>query len=435
MDPATERIKALLAGLTNYERSRPNAIRWSLDTMHALLRRPGARLPAGRLVQVGGSKGKGSTTAFLEALGARAGLRVGGYYSPHVSTILERVRLQERNVDEARLRTALLPVLDHVRALGVPATFFEVMTAAAVQILAEADVELGALEVGIGGRLDATTAVPVDAAIVTVVELEHTQLLGGTVEAIAGEKAHVLRPGRPGFTAVQGPALAVLEAHAARVGARLHVLGRDFAVEGVRAAQGGFAGVIRDPLGARLPFALPRAPRFLVPALALAVACLRTLHPGLELALDPAPCPSLPGRFEVLDSASDSPWVLDGAHTEGSLQALAAGLGEGFPGSRAQVLFASAADKRWREGLSALLPIADSFLVTGLTETSGEDPVEIVAWLRSRGARADTVRDAVEGVARMRRRPGLRVVTGSFYLVGAARAALGEAGSPSTKHP
>ncbi len=423
MDGPTRRLTALLAPLTNYERQRPDRPRWSLDGMRRLLALA-EPLPAAPLVQIGGSKGKGTTAGYIEALARGAGLRTGAYASPHVRSLLERVRLDGAPVDEARLRDALLPIVAAVREQGEPATFFDVMTRAALTCFARAGVDIGLLEVGLGGRLDSTTAVDVAASIVTAVELEHTDLLGDTIEAIAGEKSHVLRPESTGFTSATGVALDVLRRRARTVGNDLRVAGSDFGLDGTQRTRHGWRGTVWTG-EQRSPFTLPAAAAgFELPAFALAVATLRHLFPGLELPLDPAPRPALPGRFEQVACRDGGVVILDGAHTEDSMRALADELAARFPDRRAGLLFACAAGKRWQQALKWLLPVVDNVLVTALTGTRSEDPKAIAAWLQQAGVRGDVVDDAAAGLRSLTASHDLRVVTGSFYLVGAAADAI-----------
>jgi dihydrofolate synthase/folylpolyglutamate synthase len=420
VDAAAERLAPLLAQLVNYERTRPDRRLWDLATMRQALERPGAPPPPRPAVQVGGSKGKGTTCAFLEGLVQAAGLRAGCYSSPHVATLLERIRVGGANVDIAVLER-------HLRAIvALPGerapTFFEAMTLAAAAAFAEARVDLAIWEVGLGGRHDATTALPVDASIVTTIELEHTDVLGDTIEAIAGEKAPVIRAHGVGFTGTTGAALDVIRAHAAAASARLFVLGQHFGIRAVHWTPDGARGELWLPDGRELPFLLPGATAFELPALALAAAACAHVLPDAPLALTPAPRPALPCRFEVRTEPDGEALVLDGAHTEQSLRALAAEIQRRWPGRRAAVLFGSASGKRWREGLSALLPIADEVLVTELTGTASEDPAAIAAFLGAHGARSGVVADAAAGLQRLRAHPGPRLVTGSFYLAGAVRA-------------
>ena len=134
--------------------------------------------------------------------------------------------------------------------------------------------------------------------------------------------------------------------------------------------------------------------------------------------------PRLPCRFEVFSEPDGALLVLDGAHTEESLRAVADELLRRQPGARPVVLTAAAAGKRWREGLSALLPLADSFVVTELTGTPGEDPATIAAWLAEHGARSEVATDVESALCALRERPGPRLVVGSFYLAGAVRQLL-----------
>ncbi|MEZ5964421.1 MAG: hypothetical protein R3F56_11295 [Planctomycetota bacterium] len=425
--PAAERILALVAPLTNYERTRSDRPRWSLANIRALLRRPGATRPSAKAVQVGGSKGKGTTALYVAALGRALGLRTGVYLSPHVDDVTERVQVDGRS--PAVLVDVVAEVVAFAERAQLPAvSFFEVMTAAAVECFAREGVGLAVYEVGLGGRLDATTAIGVDLSIVTNVELEHTELLGDTEVAIAGEKAHVVRRATPAITGATGDALAVIAARARAVSAPLRVLGHDLVVEAEAVGARGFAGTIVDR-GERLPFALPEAAGFELPALAMAVAALRTLHPELGPALGAALTPvrfrpPLPARFERVVRA-EGVYFIDAAHTEGSLRATAAEAARAAPGHRFAVLFASAAGKRWQLGLSQLAPIVDTLYVTTLEGTASESPDAICACARGLGLAAHAVADSASGLDALRRHPGPWLVTGSFYLAGQARRLLG----------
>jgi len=431
LDPAAARLQPLLDRLVNYERLRPDRRLWDLATMRALLRRPGALRPVRPAVQVGGSKGKGTTCAFLEALAGAAGIRAGVYSSPHVETLLERIRCGGRDVDVETLERQLRALLAAPAGDRAP-TFFEAMTLCAAEWFAEQRAGLAIYEVGLGGRYDATTALPVDAGIVTTIELEHVDVLGDTIALIAGEKAPVIRAGGFGFTGTTGEARAVIAAHAREVGARLCVLGEHFGLRDPRWTHDGLRAVLWLPDGRELPVFLPDAAGFEAPALALAAASFAWLLPDAHLQLDPAPRPRLPCRFEVLREPDGEVLVLDGAHTERSLEQVAAELQRRWPGRRAAVLFGSATGKRWRQGLSALLQVADSFVVTGLEGTSGEDPSAIAAWLSSVGARCEVAPGVVEGLAALRRARGPRLVAGSFYLAGCVRSLVRPA-SPGTR--
>ncbi len=423
-----QRILALVAPLTNYERTRVDPPRWSLDNIRALLARPGATPLRGQVVQVGGSKGKGTTASYLAALGQAVGLRTGLYVSPHVDDVLERVQVDF--APATSLEDAVAGLVTFVKTAGLAdVSFFEVMTAAAVECFARHGVDLAVLEVGLGGRLDATTGVPADASILTTVELEHMEVLGDTIAAIAAEKAFIVRAGRPAFTATVGDALAAVEARARLVEAPLRVRGREFDAVVDGASAGITRGTLRLP-HAELPFELVGAASFEVDALLLAAACLAELCPAsrtaLARALLPVRRPPLPARFERL-AAGFGEVIVDGAHTERSLAAVAVELGRIAPNRRWRVLFGSALGKRWREGLSRLLPLVDSAVVTNLDGIASEDPAVIAAWLRGRGVDASITPDAVAGLAALGARPGPWLVVGSFYLAGRVRQLVREA--------
>jgi dihydrofolate synthase/folylpolyglutamate synthase len=423
-DPAADRLAPLLGQLVNFERTRPDARLWDLTTTRALLARPGAGARPLRAVQVGGSKGKGTTSAFLDALGRRAELRTGLYTSPHVDTLLERIAIGGAPIAVERLEPVLRDVVGFAAQAGLRLTFFEALTAAAATAFAQAGVELAVWEVGLGGRYDATTALPVDASIVTGIELEHMELLGDTEAAIAAQKAPVLRPGGRGFTAARGEALAVLERWAADHAVRLSVLGRDLRLAGERWTAEGCRARLVLPDGRELAVFLPDARLWELPALALAAAAFAALCPRAPLRLDPAPRPELPCRFEIRRSPDGEAIVFDGAHTEQSLGAVAAEVRRRWPGRKVAVLFGSARGKRWQQGLSALLGLADSFRVTGLSGTVGEDPEAIAAWLRQQGQAVRVEADAASALPGLLGAPGPRLVTGSFYLAGEVRRLL-----------
>ncbi|MBK8100057.1 MAG: hypothetical protein IPK26_23385 [Planctomycetes bacterium] len=424
-DPAAERLAPLLGRLVNYERTRPTQRLWDLATMQRLLARPGAARKSAPAVQVGGSKGKGTTCAFLAALTQAAGLRPGVYLSPHLQTLLERIQIDVGQVDVAELERVLAALLAFAADQRLELTFFEAMTAAAVEVFSAHRVDLAIWEVGLGGRFDATTAIPVDASIVTTIELEHTEVLGDTTAAIAGEKAPVIRSGGIGFVGVEDPAaLAVIERHAVAVGAQLCRLGHELRWVQHRFDGDRFVGRLLLPDGRDLPVSLPGARAYELPALALASAAFAQVLPYATLQLDPAPRPTLPCRFEVVATADGWPVILDGAHTERSLAAVAVEIARRWPDRRIAVLFGSAAGKRWRQALRALLPLVDSFVVTELIGTTSEDPSVIAHWLRERGVRCEVVADVRLGLEWLLRHPGPRLGVGSFYLAGQLRRLL-----------
>lgn len=212
-------------------RLHPKLIDLSLGRIERLLARlghPERRLPP--VIHVAGTNGKGSVCAFLRAIGEAAGLRVHVYTSPHLVTFHERIRLAGRLVDDTALTAALE---ECERANGEdPITVFEIATAAAFLLFAAEPADLLVLEVGLGGRLDATNVIEHPAACaIAAIAMDHMEFLGDTIEAIAFEKAGILKAGVPAVTGQQDPrALGVLAARAAAVGTTLAARGRDWTI-------------------------------------------------------------------------------------------------------------------------------------------------------------------------------------------------------------
>ena len=228
----------------------PKLIDLSLDRLRRLLAElgdPQLRMPP--VIHVAGTNGKGSTCAFLRAIGEAGGLRVHVYTSPHLVAFRERIRLAGVLVEDEALAAAI----EEVAAVNgtAPITVFEVLVAVAFLLFARVPADLCVVEVGLGGRFDATNLVaPPLACAITSISMDHQEFLGDTLAAIAGEKAGIIKPGVPAVTGEQAPeAMAVLEAEAAGQGSPLLARGRDWTIgrdgDGLRYADA--AGEIRLP--------------------------------------------------------------------------------------------------------------------------------------------------------------------------------------------
>lgn len=429
---------AWLRGLIDVER-RPDwpYQRFSLDPIRALLARlgnPERALPA---VHIAGSKGKGSTALFTEAILLRAGRRVGTFTSPHLERWTERFRVDGLELEEARLAQAISAVRPHVDALRLESpdlapTFFDATTAIAFLIFRDALLDCAVLEVGLGGRLDSTNACVSAVSCVTSIELEHTDRLGHTYAAIAAEKAGILRPGVPAVVgALPDEALAVVLRRAAEVGAPVTRFGVDFGSELLGADLEGSRVRLWDgalDVTVRLP--LLGAPS--VHNAALAAACTRRLLGAAlpaerlgEVVADALSRASLPGRIEVV---SRRPLVIvDAAHTADSARALAAVLaGVDRP---LHLVLSISEGKDVDAILAALLPLATSLTATRAeparsldTDALAKRAQHIAPGLRAI-AEPDPRRAVRDALARCADGEAL-CVTGSVYLAGIARAEL-----------
>ncbi|MEO1008275.1 MAG: folylpolyglutamate synthase/dihydrofolate synthase family protein [Planctomycetota bacterium] len=423
--------EAWLDARVDFERrpaTTPDALK--LDRMRALaaaLGDPQDRVPA---IHVAGSKGKGSITRMAASILSAAGLKTGAFTSPHLVSVRERIAIGGEPIDPggfARAARGVAAVEDRVAASHGTPTYFECVTAMAMRHFAESDCDAAVLEVGLGGRLDCTNIVTPRACVLGAIELEHTRILGDTLEAVAGEKAGILKPGVPAVCVPQSDAvLGVFRGVAGRVGARLLVIGED--IEVASRMDGGHAAIdlaihgraLRD-LRAPLPGAHQASN-----AAAAVAACL-LFEPGLTETQIRAGLERTPrdGRMEVV--SRDPIVVVDGAHTPLSVRALMATLRTEFGGGRTVVVFGCAADKDI-DGM--LREFADAGVSLVLTRAAGGPramPVEGLAdRCRHTGTdfeAAEPVAAAIERARKMAGARGLVCACGSYMVAGAAKMA------------
>ena len=433
-----EEAGAWLEELINVER-RPDwpYARMGLEPVRRLLERVDEPQRGLSVLHVAGSKGKGSTALLAEAVLRAGGERVGVFTSPHLVRWSERFRIDGREVQGERLAAAVERLRPHVEALRAETpenapTFFDATTAAALLLFQEAGVQRAILEVGLGGRLDSTNVVEPAVCVITTIELEHTDLLGDTLAAIAGEKAGIVKPGVPLVTgALPDEAARVVEGVARERGAPLARLGREFSSELRSVGPDGLAFRVRDgelDADLRAPLLCPRQ----ADNAAVALAAVGRL-PGAARAEDLARAATaglasvrLPGRIELLGRA---PWrVADSAHTAASARALAEALAR-LPARRARLVLSVSAGKDLAAILEALLPGFESVTVTRAEPTRSLKPADVAAAVRiaSPGAAVRAVpnphmalRAALEGLGE----DDLVCAAGSVYLAGLARQVL-----------
>ncbi|MBC9180282.1 bifunctional folylpolyglutamate synthase/dihydrofolate synthase [Pseudoroseomonas ludipueritiae] len=410
----------------------PKLIDLSLERLQRLLAalgHPERNLPP--VIHVAGTNGKGSVCAFLRAIAEAAGQRVHVYTSPHLVRFHERFRLAGRLVTEEALAAALEEV-EAVNA-GQPITVFEVTTAVGILLFSRVPADLLVLEVGLGGRYDATNVVdhPVACAIASI-SMDHMDFLGNTLAAIAAEKAGIIKPGVPVVTGYQEPeARAELDAEATAQGAPLHERGGAWTVQlnedGLRYADP--RGVLHLP-----PPALP-GPHQAENA-GIAIAALRAWNPswlsdaaiaaGLSTAAWPARLQRLHGALAALLPPGWELW-LDGGHNAGAGQALAAHLPNWADRPRHLVV----GMKKGKESgafLRPLLPLAESlWAVAEPGQHLAMTVEEIVAASGGMAHPGPHVADALRAIAASGGEPGRVLICGSLYLAGEVLKADGTA--------
>ncbi len=375
----------------------PLGMRLGLDPMRAACARAGHPEQSFGAVHVAGTNGKGSTCAMVASMARACRIRAGLFTSPHLCRFAERIQIDGSPIGD----DALTEVLDEALRVGHDLSFFETATLAALLAFRAAKIELGVIEVGIGGRLDATNVIPPPrCAAITGVAFDHQDKLGYTLDAIAREKASIAKPGVP------------------------FVMGR-MPEEAASAARS-----VMTAAGARIVELVPLPPEVTVglggPHQRANAQVSWTI--GGELGLRPDVRArgisevEWPGRFERIDVASGmlaGGWILDGAHNPDGAAALVAALHD--RGGVGALVFGALADKSWREMLGVLRRIdAPRFYTTprGRAPVSTTDLTEIAP-----GGRAPSLVDALVA-ARGAAGDAPVVVCGSLYLVGEARAML-----------
>lgn len=399
----------------------PRLIDLSLDRLRDLLLKLGSperHLPP--IVHVAGTNGKGSTCAFVRAMGEAAGMRVHVYTSPHLVHFNERIRIAGTLVTDDVLLAALAEV-ERINA-GAPITVFEVTTAAAFLLFARTQADLCVLEVGLGGRGDATNVTPPPVATaITSISLDHRELLGPTLDVIAAEKAGIMKPGVPVAIGAQPPeVLAVLTDHAARVGVPMRLRGRDW---DVTATPSGFDFRDSDGVLALPQPSLPGA--FQQDNAGIAIAALRAS--GLPIPIDaiaagiagaewPARMQRLTGRLAALLPPDWELW-LDGGHNPGAGEVLADHL-IAWSDRPTHLIVGMKQAKDSAEFLRPLIPRAASLWAVREAGQYSALPVEAIIAASGGVARpGPTVTEALRALPRDTR-PARVLICGSLYLAG-----------------
>jgi dihydrofolate synthase / folylpolyglutamate synthase len=393
-------------------------------------------------IHITGTNGKTSTARMVDALLRGFGVRTGRYTSPHLESVTERIAVDGDPIGAERFAAAYDDVAPFVELVdgrhAEPVTFFELLTAMAFATFAETPVEVAVVEVGLGGRWDATNVVQAPVAVVTPIGLDHVGILGDTVEAIAAEKAGIIHPGAVVVQAPQSPGVAaVLAARAAEVGATAVRAGVDFGVRSRSIAVGGQMLSLEGIGGTYDEVFLPLYGAHQAGNASLALAAVEAIFGAggrgpidAEIVQSAFASVTSPGRLEIVRRSPTV--VLDGAHNPAGAAALADAMEEAFTFERLVAVVAMLDDKDAAGLLAALEPVVTSVVVTtnsspralGVAELT-EIADEIVGDSRVQSAaRLDDALDLAIGEAEIDGPGGGVLVTGSIVTVGEARRLL-----------
>ncbi|MDR2871445.1 MAG: bifunctional tetrahydrofolate synthase/dihydrofolate synthase [Xanthomonadaceae bacterium] len=410
--------------LAHIERQHPHSIELGLDRVRKVAMRLQLDKPARKTIVVGGTNGKGSTIAFIEAIALAAGWRTGVYTSPHLLRYNERVRLDGREADDEALIAAFSAV---ETARGeVALTYFEYGTLAALWLMQRARLDLAVLEVGLGGRLDAVNIVASDVAVITTVDIDHTDWLGQDRESIGREKAGIARAWKPLVLGEKDPPSSVLQ-HAYGLGADTLRSGCDFFHEPVDASHWRWRDV-------RHALLLP-VPRLVAPVqlanAATAITALRALRRRIPMAAYAQGIATavLPGRLQRIDREGVEIWT-DVAHNPQAARALAAWLTARPPVGRTLAVFAALNDKDVHAVVEALAGTVTDWYLAGLSvDGRSQDAATLARRLRGTvaadGRQYENVAQALAAASATATAEDRILVFGSFHTVAAALSAIG----------
>ena len=401
--------------------------RLGLERMRELMRRLDDPQNNLKFVHVAGTNGKGSTSTMLASILTAAGYKTGLYTSPHLVRVNERFRINGADIPDAALCRAAEAVKEAAGGMSDAPTEFEILTAMGFWYFAAEKCDAVVLEVGLGGRLDATNVIPSpEAAVITNIGLEHTAILGHTLPEIAREKAGIIKPGT---TAVTYPVNAAVDAVYREICAERRAAWHPAAFDALRSREHSLAGQRFDYKDEKdLTLHLLGEHQLRNAALVLETVGVlrekgwnipeRALHEGLSAA-------RWEERFELL--RIDPPVVADGAHNPQCVEALARSLDEYLPGQKVLFLLGVLEDKDYETMLARLLPYGKKFFCLTPDSSRALSAEKLCAYLRANGADAVSCTTAEDGVRRALEESGGEtpvIACGSLYLMGEVREAV-----------
>lgn len=420
--------------LTNYEKSlkelySPGNV--DLERVRELLRRLGSPETGLKIVHIAGTKGKGSTAAMISSVLRKAGYRVGFFTSPHLHTFRERVQVDGEPISGDDFADAIERVKPHLDELNVAGehgyiTTFEALTAMALLYFAEKEVEALVLEVGVGGRLDATNVVTPEVSVITSISRDHTELLGETLPEIAGEKAGIIKPGIPVVMARQRPEVEdVIGSIARQRGSDLVSVGREVVWRSTGYGDWGQSLLVRD-FENEYRVSMPLVGDHQQENAATAITALNVLrekgwHISDKDIVDGFADIRWPGRMEELGRR---PLIIaDGAHNGDSARRLREALTKYYEFEKVVLVVGVSTDKNVQDIASELVPLTPTVILTKSRHMRAAEPHAIAGAFSRPDIIIETSGSVKEALSRARHlasEEDLICVTGSLFVVGEA---------------
>ena len=404
-------------------------MKFGLENITRVLETIGNPQDSLKIVHIAGSNGKGSTAAHLESVLMEAGYSVGLYSSPHFVRFTERIRVDRKTIEETDVVRITRNMLDAMPELAsnadaeeqVPVTFFELTTALALVYFAEKGVDTVILETGLGGRLDATNVCNPILSMITTISLEHQEFLGNTIEQIAGEKAGIVKPGKPVICGVRQPeAKKVIREVCEEKQAPLYQAGAQFRIRQYKDGSFSYSGIERSFKGLRTSMRGRHQAR----NAAMAVAGAEVLQ-SLGFAIsDEAIRKGLEnvrwrGRQEYLEMPQRV--LLDGAHNAEAMMTLCRSLKNEYTYRRLLVLMGIMREKNHRRMIASIAPLADEIVFCRPKMDRSQVPEVLKKEANRHGVHTEIIEDVASGFRSLLERAGendLVCVTGSLFTVG-----------------
>lgn len=392
-----------------------------LGRIHKLLKsldNPQDKVPG---IIIAGTNGKGSVASAIASVLSIQGYRVGLYTSPHLISITERIKINGAEISESDLSSILIEIKETVEKLDIEASYFEIITGAAYLYFSRKSVDLNVLEVGMGGRWDATNVITPLLSVITNISLDHTEYLGDTISEIAAEKACIIKPSVPIITAAVAEALSVIEQRSSESASPLLQFGSDFSIIRNGSDSFHYQGISRDFRNLKPSI----QGSYQTSNLALAIAAMEVLDINKHISIteesirDGISNINWEGRFEVL--REHPPLILDGAHNPGAAKSLIESIKDKYPETKFTFLIGMLDDKGHSNFLRDISSIAEKLIITKVPSERTADTELLLSLAQEHIDNVEIIEDYKSAYSEVLNTNRPSCITGSLYLIGAIK--------------